>query len=116
MGSYVLSLSGLSARGRHGANPGERDEEQDFALDVEVRVEPAADSLSATTDYRTIAAVATGTVEKTSFELLESLADAVANAVQDLPGVIATTVTVHKPAAARALEAEDVAATATAGS
>jgi len=111
-----LFLTGITASGRHGANPGERDQAQDFVvdLDVEVEVEVGDDELSSTSDYRTLIRTARETVERDSFDLLESLAHAVANDVLALEGgVVKVSAIVHKPAAARSNQVEGVAAAAT---
>ncbi len=113
MARFLLSIRGITARGRHGANPGERDQPQEFRIDVEAEVEVRGDSLDATVDYRTVTDVARKTVETSSFELLESLAEAVAAGIGELAGVVMARVTVHKPSAAGSIGVEDVAATAT---
>jgi dihydroneopterin aldolase len=103
-------MTGILATGRHGASTGERDEAQEFVIDLEVEVAPATDALSATTDYRDIAHAARRTVDERSFALLETLAREVAGAVRDLPGVEAVRAVVHKPAAAKRLGVDDVSA------
>ena len=103
-----MVLTGLRAEGRHGASPGERSEPQEFVLDVDVEVEVGADALEETADYRALARAATDTVERNSFHLLESLAEAVAVAVRRQPRVSRATVVVHKARAARSVGAEDV--------
>ncbi len=113
MARFEVSIQGIAAGGRHGANPGERDEPQGFRIDVEVDIEVGADELDATADYRALADVVRRTVESTSFVLLESLAQAVADRLREVAGVASARVTVHKPTAARSMNVEDVAATAT---
>jgi dihydroneopterin aldolase / 2-amino-4-hydroxy-6-hydroxymethyldihydropteridine diphosphokinase len=108
-----LFLTGISASGRHGANPGEKDRPQDFVVDLDVEVEVADDDLSSTSDYRTLIRTARETVERDSFDLLESLAHAVASDVLALEGVLKVSAIVHKPAAARSNEVQGVAAAAT---
>jgi len=109
-----LFLTGITASGRHGANPGEKDQAQDFVVDLDVEVEVADDELSSTSDYRTLIRTARETVERDSFDLLESLAHAVANDVLALEGgVVKVSAIVHKPAAARSNQVEGVAAAAT---
>ena len=109
-----LFLTGITASGRHGANPGERDQGQDFVVDLDVEVEVGDDELSSTSDYRTLIRTARETVERDSFDLLESLAHAVANDVLALEGgVVKVSAIVHKPAAARSNQVEGVAAAAT---
>ena len=115
MSNYVLSVRGVTASGRHGANPGEQDEPQEFLVDLDVEVEVHGDALEKTVDYRTVADAARQTVETTSFVLLESLAQAVADRLRNDTGVRSARVTVHKPSAARSMNVDDVAATATSG-
>jgi dihydroneopterin aldolase len=96
-------VSGIRASGRHGANPGEKDAPQEFVIDLDVEVMVSGDRIGATADYRRLAATARDAVSESSFDLLESLAGAVAAAVVALPRVLAATAVVHKPAAARSL-------------
>ncbi len=113
MGNHLVSIHGLTAQGRHGANPGERDEPQEFVIDVEVEVDVTADTLDGTADYRALADTARKTVETTSFVLLESLAQAIAQSCSQQAGVRRVRATVHKPSAAGSMSVGDVAATAT---
>jgi dihydroneopterin aldolase len=109
-----LFLTGIAAQGRHGANPGEKDEPQDFVVDLDVEVEVDADSLASTADYRDLIRTAREAVERGSFDLLESLAHAVADAVLEHQGVVRVSAMVHKPGAARSNDVQGVAAAATA--
>jgi dihydroneopterin aldolase len=106
--STVISVDGIRASGRHGANPGERLVSQDFVVDVEVWVEVGQDSLAGTLDYRTVVDTVRRTVEGTSFELLEALAEAVATDLIELEPTLRATAAVHKPAAAASLGVTDV--------
>jgi dihydroneopterin aldolase len=110
-----LFLTGIDAMGRHGANAGEKDDPQAFVVDLDVEVAPDRDALASTADYRSLIADARDVVETTSFELLESLAHAVADRVARRPGVVSATAIVHKPGAAISNRAQGVAAAATAG-
>ena len=107
----TLDLIGIRASGRHGASPGERDEAQQFVVDLELEVDVEADALEKTADYRAVIEVARKTVETESFVLVESLASAVAAAVRAIPHVASVSVTVHKPGAAERLGLGDVSAT-----
>lgn len=109
-----LFLTGITARGRHGANPGEKDEPQDFVVDLDVEVEVADDRLASTADYRSLIRAARETVEHGSFDLLETLAHAVADAVLAQAGVVRVNAVVHKPGAARSNDVQGVAAAASA--
>ena len=110
-----LLLTGISARGRHGATTGEQDHPQDFVVDVDALVDVDADSIEATADYRAVVGAVIEAVEQGSVVLLESLAAKVAEAVYELERVERVTVRVHKPRAAARLSTEDVAAEASAG-
>ncbi len=106
----MVSLRGIRAAGRHGANPGERDEPQEFVVDVDVWVRVASDSLSAALDYRGVAAAVRLAVEESSHELLESLAEEVALAVARVGRALRVRAAVHKPSAATSLGVDDVSA------
>ena len=109
-----LFLTGITALGHHGANPGEKDRAQDFVVDLDVEVDVTGDDIGSTSDYRGLIRTARETVSATSFDLLENIADAVARAVLEQPGVTSATAVVHKPAAAMSNEVMGVAAAATA--
>jgi dihydroneopterin aldolase len=109
-----LFLTGIRTSGRHGANPGEKDQAQDFVVDLDVEVDVTADRIGGTSDYRQLIRTVRETVERERFDLLESIADAVAEAIAARPGVVRATAVVHKPAAARSNDVEGVAAAATA--
>ncbi|HSD48337.1 MAG TPA: dihydroneopterin aldolase [Actinomycetota bacterium] len=111
--STRLFLTGIGTTGRHGAKPGEKDTPQDFVVDLDVEVAVDGDALDRTADYRGIIRTARGTVEGTSFDLLESLAAEVARAVSALDGVVSTTAIVHKPAAAHSSDVQGIAAAST---
>jgi dihydroneopterin aldolase len=111
----TISLFGIVAQGRHGANPGERQEPQEFVVDLEILVEVKSDSLDHTLDYRAAADVARDVVAGTSYELLESLAQAVAHAVYEFAPVARVTAVVHKPTAAESIGLDDVTAQAIVG-
>ncbi|HEX9122199.1 MAG TPA: dihydroneopterin aldolase [Actinomycetota bacterium] len=108
-----LFLTGIEAEGRHGANPGEKDQAQRFVVDLDVEVDVTSDDLEGTSDYRMLIRTAREVVAGRSFDLLESVATAVAEAVAARPGVVRATAIVHKPAAARSSELQGVAAAAT---
>jgi dihydroneopterin aldolase len=108
-----LFLTGITASGRHGANPGEKDQPQDFMVDLDVEVDISSDDIAATADYRKLVQAARDVVAGESLDLLESLAGEVARAVADLPRVVRATAIVHKPAAARSSEIQGIAAAAT---
>ena len=109
-----LFLSGIRAEGRHGARPGEKDEPQPFVVDLDLEVEPRDDSIEATADYREITDAVRGIIELESFDLIESMADAIARRIASISPVASATAVVHKPNAAGRLGIDGVAAAATA--
>jgi dihydroneopterin aldolase len=106
-------LAGIAALGRHGASSGERDEPQEFLVDLDVTLEVGEDRIDDTIDYRILAETVRGTVARTSFALVETLAEEVARTVYAFPRVLTVTATVHKPRAAERMNLQDVAAEAT---
>jgi dihydroneopterin aldolase len=112
--SQIITIDGIRASGRHGANPGEQLEPQEYVVDLQVWVEVDFDSLEVTADYRDIVNTARTAVETGSYVLLETLAEAVARAIYEGFGqILRATATVHKPAAVRSLGVDDVAVEAT---
>jgi dihydroneopterin aldolase len=109
----LISIDGIRATGRHGADPDERLMAQEFVVDMAVWVEVDQDALGSTVDYRTIAERVRETVSTTSFQLLEALAEAVASAVVELEPALRATAVVHKPGAASSLGVADVSAEVT---
>jgi dihydroneopterin aldolase len=84
-GGDLIQLRGLRAVGTHGVLPEERSRAQPFEIDLDLAVDlvPAgrSDVLSDTVDYAGVAAVAAGIVSgPSSYQLLEALAGAVADA------------------------------------
>jgi dihydroneopterin aldolase len=109
-----LFLSGIRASGRHGARTGEKGEPQPFVVDLDLEVEVDEDAIDATADYRAIMEAVREVVERSSFDLIESMARAIAEAVAGMPHVTSATAVVHKPNAAERLAIDGVAAAATA--
>jgi dihydroneopterin aldolase len=107
---FRILLTGITASGRHGANPGEKDQPQEFVVDLEVVVEVAHDDVASTADYDQLVAETRRVVTEESYDLIESLAQTIAGTLfeqdDDVMQVIST---VHKPGAAAVLGIEDVA-------
>lgn len=98
----VIRISGIRAMGRHGANPGERDREQAFDIDVllsaDLRAAQRTDVLAETIDYGRLHQRICEIVETTSFALLERLAGEVLEAVFADDRISEAEVSVAKPA------------------
>lgn len=114
MSAARLFLSGISVAGHHGARPGEKDDTQSFVVDLDLEVDVAEDTIDATADYRGITEAVKALVEEGSFDLIESMAQAVAERVLAMPHVTRVTALVHKPNAALRLGIDGVTAAATA--
>jgi 7,8-dihydroneopterin aldolase/epimerase/oxygenase len=112
-----IALTGLTVRGHHGVFDFERRDGQDFVVDVvlELDTSPAAatDDLTQTVHYGELATTLAAVIEGEPVNLLETLAQRLADACLADARVAATTVTVHKPQAPIPLAFADVAVTIT---
>jgi dihydroneopterin aldolase len=97
----VITLRGVRAYGKHGADPGERDRAQPLILDIRIeadlRAAAQADDLAMTIDYARLHARAVSIVESTSFALLERLAEAIVADIFSDARVARASVTIGKP-------------------
>lgn len=113
--SDIIALRGLRIRGFHGVLPEERAMGQLFVVDVELSVDTrpaaAADDLSATVDYSTLAHLLAEVIGGEPVALIETLAQRLANVCLGDPQVNAVKVTVHKPDAPVGLPVSDVVVT-----
>jgi 7,8-dihydroneopterin aldolase/epimerase/oxygenase len=97
--TVLVELRGLELPGRHGVLEWERETEQLFLYDVELELpEPAADELEGTVDYREVVLLIRELSDERGFQLLESLAAAVADAlIERFAQVEGVRVRVRKP-------------------
>ena len=95
-----IELEGMVFSGRHGVRPAEREQAQEFWVDVELDADlvPAgrSDRVEDTVDYRRVRAIAKEIVEGESVQLIETLAGRIAERVLDLEGVVAVSVRIAK--------------------
>ncbi|WP_106210180.1 dihydroneopterin aldolase [Kineococcus rhizosphaerae] len=108
-----IVLRGLSARGRHGVLDPERALGQRFGLDValhlDTREAAAGDDLTATVNYGTLAQQLEQVLAGDPVDLLETLAQRVADTCLAASGrVEAVDVVVHKPQAPVPVPFDDV--------
>lgn len=112
-----ISLSGVTARGFHGVFEFERREGQDFVVDVVLGVDTrdaaATDDLALTVDYGAIGADIVAAVERDPVDLIETLAQRIADACLAHQRVEVVEVVVHKPQAPVGVPFGDVAVTIT---
>jgi 7,8-dihydroneopterin aldolase/epimerase/oxygenase len=110
-----IAVRGLRARGQHGVYEHERRDGQDFIVDVvlELDTRPAAsgDDLSATVDYGGLAVRLVAIVQGPAVDLLETLAQRLAEECLRAGPVQTVEVTVHKPQAPIPVPFDDVTVT-----
>ncbi len=111
-GRDVIEVVGIRAHGRHGVLPEEREVGQLFIADVAVAVDTrsaaASDDLGQTVDYSLIAQGVHGVLSGDPVDLIETLAQRVADLCLALPGVAAVEVALHKPSAPVGVPVGDV--------
>ena len=98
-----IHLRGVEAVGYHGVLPDEKRDGQPFVVDVVMELDLAAaggsDALDDTVSYAEVAGEVMARITGPSFDLIERLAEVIADDVLDHALVDAVTVTVHKPEA-----------------
>jgi dihydroneopterin aldolase len=107
-----VALRGLRVRGRHGVLAAEKSLGQWFTVDVvlhlDTRAAAAGDDLSATVDYGTLAEQVAAVVGGEPVDLIETLAQRVADVALQAAAVSAVDVAVHKPEAPVTVPFDDV--------
>ena len=112
-----IVLTGLRATAFHGVFDHERRDGQVFVLDVAVSLDFAAaassDDLEQTIHYGELAEEIVGAVERDPVDLIETVAERIAQVVLAHKAARLVTVTVHKPSAPITVPFDDVAVTIT---
>ncbi|MFE7213386.1 dihydroneopterin aldolase [Streptomyces sp. NPDC057611] len=112
-----VALRGLRARGHHGVFPKEREEGQTFLVDIVLGVDtrPAAadDDLAKTVHYGIVAEEVVAVVEGEPVNLIETLAERIAQVCLKHDEVLEVEVCVHKPDAPITVPFDDVTVTIT---
>ena len=108
-----IALRGLRAVGHHGVYAEERANGQPFVVDVvlevDTRAAAASDEVTDTVHYGELAVRVVAVVEGEPVNLIETLAQRIADVCLDDDRVDAVEVTVHKPEAPVGVEFSDVA-------
>jgi 7,8-dihydroneopterin aldolase/epimerase/oxygenase len=112
-----ISLTGISAFGHHGVYDFERQQGQQFVVDVSCTLDlssaASTDDLAETIDYGALAQAITADVERDPLNLIEALADRIALTCLRYDAVQCVEVTVHKPQAPMPVDVADVTVTLT---
>ena len=110
-----ITLTGVRVRAHHGVYDFEREQGQEFVIDVSVAVDLSAaasgDDLGATVHYGELAEAVVAAVERDPVDLIETVAERVAVVALGYPAVDEVEVTVHKPEAPISVPFTDVAVT-----
>ncbi|WP_424888343.1 dihydroneopterin aldolase [Streptomyces sp. XH2] len=112
-----VALRGLKARGHHGVFPREREEGQTFIVDLvlslDTRAAAASDDLTKTVHYGIVAEDVVNIVQGEPVDLIETLAERIAQDCLKHDAVREVEVTVHKPDAPITVPFDDVTITIT---
>lgn len=107
-----ITITGLRADGHHGVFAHERRDGQPFVIDVRVAVDLAAaasgDDLEQTVHYGVLAEQIVAAVERDPVDLIETVAQRVADVVLSHRAAREVQVTVHKPKAPITVPFDDV--------
>ncbi|WP_404437510.1 dihydroneopterin aldolase [Microbacterium aerolatum] len=115
MASDEIRLTGLTVFGRHGVFAHERENGQEFTIDLRLELSladaAASDDVADTVHYGELAESVAAVVAGEPVNLIETLAQRIADVALDDRRVRAVEVTVHKPHAPIPLTFTDVAVT-----
>jgi dihydroneopterin aldolase len=111
----MIRLTGLRVRGFHGVYDHEREQGQDFVVDVTLEMDlseaAGSDDVADTVHYGELAGILAAIIEGEPVRLIETLAERLAGACLNYHRVQAVEVTVHKPQAPIAQSFQDVSVT-----
>jgi 7,8-dihydroneopterin aldolase/epimerase/oxygenase len=110
-----IRLTGIKVVAAHGVYPEEKLRPQPFLIDVDAGLlpRPASDDLATTVDYSVLATQIATAAGDGSVDLIETLAERVAQACLADSRIETVEVTVHKPQAPMPVPVEDVSVTIT---
>lgn len=107
-----ITLTGLRVKAHHGVFDFEREQGQEFVIDVSVvvdlRAAASGDDLARTVHYGELAEAVVAAVERDPVDLIETLAERVADVALSFAGVEQAEITVHKPQAPISVPFADV--------
>lgn len=115
--SDTITLSGLRIFANHGVLAEEKQNGQEFVVDVVVELDfseaAATDDVTKTIHYGELAERIVAAVEADTVDLIETVVERIATLVLTYPRAIRTIVTLHKPSAPITVPFDDVAVTIT---
>ncbi|KAB7789212.1 2-amino-4-hydroxy-6-hydroxymethyldihydropteridine diphosphokinase [Bifidobacterium cebidarum] len=113
----TITLTGVSANGTHGVLDFEHQRAQPFIVDVTLYLDLLAagqsDALDDTVDYGRVAKSIVAVIEGEHVDLIEKLAQSIAERILEIPQIVKVDVTVHKPHAPITVPFADVAVSIT---
>jgi dihydroneopterin aldolase len=111
----VIAVTGIRGFGYHGVLAAEREQGQEFSVDVAMTVSTenaaATDDLAGTIDYSAVAAGIHAVITGEPHDLIETVAARCADVALQFPGVRRVRITVHKPEAPVGVPFDDVTVT-----
>ena len=110
-----ITLTGLRATAHHGVFEHEKEHGQEFVVDLVVwfdaRAAARGDDLSKTVHYGELAEKAVEALETDPVDLIETVAERIANVALSFPAAERVRVTLHKPSAPITVPFDDVSVT-----
>jgi dihydroneopterin aldolase len=107
-----ITVHGLTGHGHHGVYPAEREHGQTFradaVLELDTRPAAATDDLTRTVNYAELSQRLHAVLTGEPVDLIETLAQCLADVCLDYPLVQAVEITVHKPEVDLGVPADDV--------
>ncbi len=109
----LIQIKGISAFGFHGVFDHEKINGQEFIVDVELSYNASqalkTDNVNDAVDYGAVVILVKKIIENTRRDLIEVLADDVANKVLEINLVDSVKITLHKPFAPVEVKVSDIA-------
>jgi dihydroneopterin aldolase len=110
-----IAITGIRGFGYHGLFDSEKKSGQEFIVDIRIEADLSeacqSDQIESTIDYGKVAMRVKELIETGSFNLIERLAEVIAESVKQEFQARAVEVTVHKPSAPVDLQFEDISVT-----
>lgn len=105
-----IELLGITEYGRHGVYSEEKQNKQKFIIDLKIKMarKDRSDAVETTVDYAKLVDVVRNVVATTSFDLIETLAEAIATECMQNAFIDGISVVVNKPEAAKSLGISNV--------